>query len=380
MKFNQAILLLLMLPLVSIANEWKRHTIMEQGHCNTAVALNANGDQYLDVIASFNGRVSLFIAPTWETEIILHQFPGGNGNCIHSETIDVDGDGDLDWAGTLANSHPFWLENPGEENVSKGAWIPRIIDPEITGIHCILRSDIDNDGRPDLIINNFQPEKGISDSIAWFSIPANPLKAKQWDRHIFAAGDARGGSHYMGAGDIDGDGWKEIAVGAKGKPFADGNWFAYWQNPGKSGVKGRWKKISLAQNQIAATNIRPADVNGDGKTDWIATRGHGVGVLWFENPTWEIHEIDRTILQPHSLTVADFDQDGDIDAASCGYESKRVMLYVNNGKGVFNLTTIDDDEESYDLRHIDMDSDGDLDLLNAGRGSRNVVWYENPLK
>ena len=121
-------------------------------------------------------------------------------------------------------------------------------------------------------------------------------------------------------------------------------------------------------------------MNGDGKTDWIATRGHGVGVLWFENPTWEIHEIDRTILQPHSLTVADFDQDGDIDAASCGYESKRVMLYVNNGKGVFNLTTIDDDEESYDLRHIDMDSDGDLDLLNAGRGSRNVVWYENPLK
>lgn len=380
MKFNQAILLLLMLPLVSLGNEWKRHTIMEQGHCNTAVALNANGDQYLDVIASFNGRVSLFIAPRWESEIILHQFPGGNGNCIHSETIDVDGDGDLDWAGTLANSHPFWLENPGKENVSKGAWIPRIIDPEITGIHCILRSDIDNDGRPDLIINNFQPEKGISDSIAWFSIPANPLEAKQWDRHIFAAGDARGGSHYMGAGDIDGDGWKEIAVGAKGKPFADGNWFAYWQNPGKSGVKGRWKKISLAQNQIAATNIRPADVNGDGKTDWIATRGHGVGVLWFENPTWKIHEIDNTILQPHSLTVADFDQDGDIDAASCGYESKRLMLYLNNGKGVFSLTTIDDDEESYDLRHVDMDSDGDLDLLNAGRGSRNVVWYENPLK
>lgn len=367
-------------PSVHDGAEWQRHIIMDQGHCNTAVALNANGDRALDVIASFNGRISLFIAPNWEKEVILHQFPGANGNCIHSETIDVDGDGDLDWAGTLAQGHPFWLENPGVESAQKGAWIPRVIDPDITGIHCILKSDIDNDGRPDLVINNFEPEKGIGDSIAWFSIPSNPYRAKHWNRHIFANGDARGGSHYMGVGDIDGDGWKEIAVGAKGKPFADGNWFAYWQNPGKQAVKRAWLKVSLAQDQTAATNIRPADVNGDGKVDWVATRGHGVGVIWFENPSWQIHDIDATLLQPHSLTVADFDQDGDVDAASCGYESKRVMLYLNNGQGKFKWTVLDENEESYDLRHVDMDADGDLDLLNAGRGSQNVVWYENPLK
>lgn len=184
----------------------------------------------------------------------------------------------------------------------------------------------------------------------------------------------------MGVGDIDGDGWKEIAVGAKGKPFADGNWFAYWRNPGKQQVRGAWDKITLAQNQTAATNIRAADVNGDGQMDWVATRGHGVGVIWFENPTWELHDIDTTLLQPHSLTVADFDEDGDVDIASCGYESKRLMLYLNRGKGEFESVLLDGDEESYDLRHVDMDGDGDFDLLNAGRASQNVVWYENPLK
>ncbi|MEP4077972.1 FG-GAP repeat domain-containing protein [Haloferula sp.] len=356
---------------------WKKHIIMELGHCNTAVALDADGDKYLDVIASFNGKVSLFLAPDWKKEVVLHRFEESRKACIHSSLIDVDGDGDLDWAGAVAHDHPFWLENPGKSEAHKGEWTSRMIDPEITGIHCVLTADIDNDGKDDLVINNFAPDKGIGDSIAWFSIPENPCKAKQWNRHVFAKGDARGGSHYMSAADIDGDGWKEIAVGAKGKPFADGNWFAFWTNPGRDGVKGVWKKTILAEGQLGATNIEPADVNGDGRIDWIASRGHTAGVLWFENPSWKIHEIDPEIEDPHSLTVADHDQDGDLDAASCGFGNELVRWYENDGKGNFTIHTLDKSQQSYDLRSVDMDGDGDLDLLNAGRGSKNVVWYEN---
>ena len=172
--FYHTIIVLLLAGSTLGAADWQKHLITHQGHCNTAVALDANGDDFLDVIASFNGGVSLFLAPDWKREIILHRFEGGSGSCIHSEVIDVDGDGDLDWAGTLANSHPFWMENPGPNSIQKGAWTPRLIDPDITGIHCILKSDVDNDGKPELIINNFEPEKGIGDSMAWFSIPKNP--------------------------------------------------------------------------------------------------------------------------------------------------------------------------------------------------------------
>ena len=353
---------------------------MEQGHCNSAVAIDVNKDGKQDVIASFNGKVSLFMAPDWKQEILLYQFENAGAGCIHSTTIDVDNDGDLDWAGSLAHEHPFWLENPGPSDFPKGPWVQRIIDPEITGIHCLLTSDIDNDGRQDLVINNFLPDEGIADSMAWFSVPENVHAADKWQRYIFADGDARGGSHYMSAADIDGDGWKEIAVGAKGKPFDDGNWFAYWKNPGGEKVKEPWKKIVLAEDHLGATNILGTDVNGDGKIDWVASRGHGVGVLWFENPSWEIHEIDQEIRQPHSLTVADHDQDGDIDIASCGFESEWVRWYENDGKGNFTIHTLDEAQQSYDLRSIDMDGDGDEDLLNAGRGSKNVVWYENLLK
>jgi hypothetical protein len=80
---------------------------MEQGHCNTAVALDANGDKDLDVIAGFHGKVSLFIAPDWKKEIVLHRFLEGGG-CIHSSVID----GDLDVLNAGRGSkNVVWYEN-----------------------------------------------------------------------------------------------------------------------------------------------------------------------------------------------------------------------------------------------------------------------------
>ena len=365
---------LMITAFVSEAGEWKKHTIMEKGRNSTAVAADYNGDGSMDAIASYPGKVSLFLGPNWK-EVVLYRFPDMKSTCIHSDTLDVDGDGDMDWAGSLAWDHPFWLENPGD---GTGAWTRRPIDHKIRGIHCILKADVDNDGKEDLIINNFEPDGPLGDSVAWFRIPKNVKKADKWERFVFADKDARGGSHYFGFGDIDGDGWGEIAIGAKGKPFEDGNWFAYWKNPGKKGVEGAWEKTVIAEDQLAATNILPGDLNGDGKVDYLASRGHSAGVIWFEAPDWKLHEIDPDTKSPHSLAMADFDGDGDLDGAACGFESQRVAWYENDGKGNFTIHILDEAQESYDLRAIDMDGDGDHDLLNAGRATGNVVWYENP--
>jgi hypothetical protein len=59
-----------------------------------------------------------------------------------------------------------------------------------------------------------------------------------------------------------------------------------------------WKKHMIAEEQAGATDIMMADVNRDGKMDFVATRGHGTGVVWFEAPSWRLHEIDETMAGP----------------------------------------------------------------------------------
>lgn len=356
--------------------EWKKHVVCaERGRMiTTATAGDYNRDGQLDVITSFSGQVSLFTAPDWR-ETKIHELSNPRGQCIHSETFDVDGDGDLDWIGAHASDKPFWLENPG---ALKTSWKARVIDHDIRGIHCLLKADIDRDGELDLIINNFRPEGKLADSIAWFKVPISVHAAPHWVRHVFAKGDAGGGSHYFGFGDLDGDGWGEITVGAKGKPFENGNWFAYWKNPQGDQVKEPWARVAVAEGEMGATNILPGDLNGDRKPDLLASNGHGEGVFWFEAPDWKRRIIDPEIRCPHSLAMGDLDGDGDLDAASCGFKSKRLSIYLNDGQGTFKRQDLDEAQESYDLRVVDMDGDGDLDLLNAGRATKNVAWYENP--
>ena len=133
----------------------------------------------------------------------------------------------------------------------------------------------------------------------------------------------------------------------------------------------------LSHQEPGATNIHPADVNGDGDIDFIASRGHGRGVIWFEGPDWTVRRIDDEIREPHSLAVADMDGDGDVDAASCAFGDAIAVWYENDGRGQFSKHLICEMQGAYDIRAMDMDGDMDIDLLIAGHKSQNVVWLEN---
>lgn len=356
---------------------WKKHVVHEGLHTNTAVAGDFSGDGKPDIISSSGSKVRLFIAPNWH-EVILAEGPGYD--FIHSEFFDADGDGDLDWIG--ARYQPgwiVWLEQPAQPLQQR--WTLRVVDDQVNGVHGLLKGDIDGDGRMDLIANSAQPRPPFPNSAAWFRVPKTPHAADRWERFVFADQDAPGLSHYFGVGDVNGDGRPDISLAAKGGPQAEpnrGEWFAWWEAPADR--TGPWSKRMIAANQPGATNIQQADVNGDGKTDFLATRGHGRGVIWFEAPAWKEHVIHESLLEPHSLVVVDMDGDGDIDAATCAYGDRQAMWFENDGRGRFTSHLVGSDQAAYDIRAIDLDLDGDLDLLVAGQTSKNVIWFENPRK
>jgi hypothetical protein len=337
---------------------WERHVIATGANFLTAVAADFTRDGKTDIIASGNGVTTLYAAPDWKPRVLLK-----GPNLIHGAVMDVNRDGCPDFVGAqYSPGLVVWLEC--------GSWKQHVIDDAakggVDGIHGLVVGDINGDGIPDIAGNSAQPKGAFPNSLAWWD-------GRTLERHIFAQGDAPGLSHYLDIGDLDGDGRADIASAAKVPPA--GNWFAFWS--GQPAFP--WKKTQLAGAQDGATNVAIADINGDGRNDVFATRGHGVGAVWYEAPTWTPHEVNGSLTGPHSLAKGDIDGDGDIDFAAVAKDDFVAAWFENDGRGNFTTHHIFEDQAAYDVRLTDIDGDGRLDLLVAGQGSQNVVWYRNQL-
>lgn len=304
--------------------------------------------------------------------------------------MDVDGDG---WVDLIVGG--YWFRNPGKP---REAGFTRFrYDSTIQNeIHDIVTADVDGDGRNDIVA------MGDREGCFWYSVPKNPAQGSDWPRTTITLDvlddrvDIHSGFYPAGVGDLDGDGdavfladrWMENNGGGK-------QWTARRVFFGRRGPWGFSSRSAIV------------DLDGDGDNDIVVTDsdGQNSGIAWLENngkrpPGFTTRYIAKrapgTRGSFHALRVADFDGDGDLDLFTAEQEDPSILpvgagprwyIFENLGKGVFEERVIlDRNLGAHDSWVGDVDGDGDIDIVskiwrvwpgNGNRGRVHIDWLEN---
>ena len=240
--------------------------------------------------------------------------------------FDIDGDGWIDQA-----TGTSWYRNTGKprtepfEHIDVGA-IP---------CHDEVAADINGDGRLDLVASAIRRTRSSRSGRK-----CRPIRATSGSIHKIGAG-IHGGVGPHGVGDLDADGDNDVVRGDVWFENTDGKGLRWKERTGLTPPGGnRPERYGLA------IKVWICDMDKDGDLDIVEAEADAVDarVMWFENQgkaqSWQCHLIspDHSKLDFHSLAVADFDNDGDLDAYSGGgpisQTTRKCFIWENtDGKG-----------------------------------------------
>ncbi|MFP4055235.1 MAG: FG-GAP repeat domain-containing protein [Candidatus Brocadiia bacterium] len=248
-----------------------------------------------------------FEAPDWKPHPIrpvkTYKPKGGYSQCFQNFAQDVDGDG---WVDSIV------VNFPGRKCVwyqnpqnKPGHWKERVVWPSACG-ETPLFADLLGTGKPVLVFG-IQPEGRI----AWFT-PPEDLDAPHWQMHPISKPKSHSTqrfTHGYGVGDVDGDGRNDF--------LCTRGWWQQPQDPGQAPWPFRPAKLGPA-----CADMVVYDVDGDGDNDVITSSAHNYGMWWFEHVrgdkgiAFKQHPFFKEYSQTHALILADMDGDGVKDLVS----------------------------------------------------------------
>jgi hypothetical protein len=314
-------------------------------------------------------------------EWVRHVIGVNHPSDVGGTSIDVDGDGWLDHV-----TGGVWYRNTGRPRSE--AFERLVFDDALAAVHDLVAADIDGDSRLDIVTMSDK------NNLRWYRIPADTRQP--WEKHDIAAGVHAG----VAVGDIDGDGDPDIA--------RSNAWFENRDAKGATWIEHSIPFGNPMQPYPLATRCRIVDINQDGHNDLVMTENEirAGKIAWLDNRggkglDWDVHELPASDPVPrgayHSLAVADFDKDGDLDIftvemeAIPGARQPRWFIWENvDGRGgtLSERVILDNGLGGHEAVVADVDGDGDLDICsklwrprkdNANGGRNHADYVENLL-
>jgi len=278
---------------------------------------------------------------------------------------DIDGDGreELVTGQNLDRRELYWFEQADDP---RDRWTRRLITDDFEKYHDVAVADVDDDGEPEVLALSQE-----SETVFYYDVPADPT-VEPWpvaNRHLVAEDLDVEGVQVL---DLDGDGRTEIVAGTNVFHRRD---------------DGAWDREVVAEGW-EWTRIVAADVDGDGDEELVVTEGDlpyqgdrraRLGV--FDPPEWDLTVLHDDLSNPHSLQLADLNDDGNLDVfvAEMGLEEghePRQFVFWNEGDGTFDAEVISSGVPTHEAKLVDLDGDGRLDVVGKGYAHRTVdAWY-----
>lgn len=338
------------------------HTIVDSSppatyRVNDIFSGDVNGDGLVDIITTGRGAGDDAYQMVWYKNPSWKRFGIYKGDYKYGNCADIDNDGDLD---IVANT--FWFENLGDPEGLKWAKHPLPLKemPDL-----VMIGDLNHDSWQDLVITSKH---------SLFVLMNNLSEKKPWQISKVAENKEKrtGGD----LGDIDMDGDVDILWGNA--------WFA---NPMNTSTN-IWQRNLIDSEWPSEARGVIADVNKDGKIDIVLSGEESdVGVSWYETTTnnssgnWNKHVVvDQGYQGVHSLSVNDFDLDGDMDIFAAemhtGQDPDKVAIFENLDATASSWKEhIISTSGSHNAKSIDLNSDGYPDIIG-----KNYQKGETPLR
>jgi hypothetical protein len=367
--------LLLTLPLLAAAPAvWVEHTIasdLKGGYQVVAADLNHDGRPDLIALASGMSELAWYENPGWQRHVLaagqrrmINCAVVGNEIVLASEfSMQA-----KDSAGVVS------VLRPGED--PRQPWTVTEIDRLPTS-HRLRVADIDGSGR--LVVIN-APLTGAAAAALDYrdQTPLVYYVPGEWKRRVISTENS-GVVHGIFVTDWDGNGRQDIVTAS----FTGLHLFRYTKD-------ARWTRTEIAKGdpgpwpKSGSSDIAVGHLGGANqeKTRFLATiepwHGNQVAVYTQRGAQWERQVIDSSLIDGHTIQVADLNGDG-VDEIVAGFRGQPRSVYLYSYDAAAKSWTRGDLDKggmgAAACTVVDLNQDGRPDI--ACIDSTRLKWYEN---